>query len=363
MDAQNRIGWSVGVGRWCGTPVRLHMLFFVFALFTFYFGWYATHKNIAVVGEFTALASLVILLASVTLHELGHLFVVRRCHCRIHLVELLPWGGWSRFDSPRHSPSRLMIHLAGPLVNLGICAIAAFLLMQKDNFDGRDLKMLLNPIRPLGLFSDDFVMCVIKLTFWINWSLLLINLIPVFPFDGGNILRSAVPLIGKNTSPHQAYLICLVFAQLTALSLFFFAWVLRDSNPNELVPTWFVLVMLGIIVFFSSKRQAVLDGQHLEQADLARVTAHAFHYEDSGYFDLEEQADETSISDWLQQHKLVREQIEYETEEEEDRRVDEILQKLHETGMNSISEPEKELLHRVSHRYRHRHRHENSRGM
>lgn len=342
------------MGRWGGIPVRLHMLFFVFAVFTFYFGWYASQQGIASVAQYTALTALVILLFSVILHELGHLFVVGRCNCRVHLVELLPWGGCSRFDSPRHSPSRLMIHLAGPGVNLFLCALCGFLLLQRHS-DWGDLWLLMNPIRPVGLLSSDFALSAIKLGFWINWLLLLVNLIPVFPFDGGNILRASVPMIWRQTTPHQAYLICLVFAQMTAVMLFFAAWILQDSNPNELVPTWFVLVMLGIIVFFSSKRQAVLDSYHLEQVDLARVTASPAFRDDGGeetYFDLEDQIDEAHISDWLHQHKQVRQQPDDDSEEDEDRKVDEILAKLHATGMNSLSQPERALLERVSARYR-----------
>lgn len=361
MDTHKRASWSVGLGRWAGIPVRLHMLFFVFAAVTFYFGWYAAKIDMARVGQFTALTSLIILLASVTLHELGHLFVAAKNHCRVHLVELLPWGGSSRFDSPRDPCSRLMIHAAGPAVNLLICLICGGLLLQSERFGWRDFATLIHPIRPVGLgFGDeDFATCTIKLAFWINWLLFLVNMIPVFPFDGGNILRSLVPMIWKQASQHHAYMICLAFAQLTFLSLFAAAWFFRENNPNELIPTWFVLVMLGIIVFFSSKRQATLDGQHVEQADLARAaasTANATHELDADYFDLEDHFDESSISDWLHQHKLVREQSDYESEEEEDRRVDEILTKLHQTGMSSLSQPEKDLLQRVSARYRSRQR-------
>lgn len=359
MDTLKRASWSVDLGRWAGIPVRLHMLFFVFAAVTFYFGWYATNKGMGSVGQFTALSSLIILLASVTFHELGHLFVAARNHCRVHLVELLPWGGCSRFDSPRDSRSRLMIHAAGPAVNLLICLICGGLLLHSEKFGWRDFATLIDPIRPVGLVDEDFATCTIKLSFWINWLLFLVNMIPVFPFDGGNILRSLVPMIWKQASPHQAYSICLRFAQLTAVSLFVAAWFFRENNPNELIPTWFVLVMLGIIVFFSSKRQATLDVQHAEQADLARTTAstaNAIHEMDADYFDLEDHFDENSISDWLHQHKLVRGQSDYESEEEEDRRVDEILKKLHQTGMSSLSQPEKDLLQRVSARYRNRQR-------
>ena len=360
MEIQNRASWSVGLGRWGGVPVRLHMLFFVFAAVTFYFGWYATNNNHASVGEFTALTSLIILFGSVTLHEFGHLFFVSRSQCRIHLIELLPWGGCSRFDSPRDPTGRLLIHIAGPTVNLMICAICCMLLLIQGQSNGlAEIAAATNPIRPVGLLDQDFGMCVIKLGLWINWVLFLINMIPVFPFDGGNILRSLVLIVWRKASPHQAYLICLMFAQLAALCLFISAWVLRDSNPNELIPTWFVLVMLGIIVFFSSKRQATLDGQHLEQVELARASNGPFLMPDGDgdYIDLEESLDdEGTISDWLHQHKIDREVADYFSEEEEDRLVDEILEKLHVTGINSLSERENRILQRVSARYRNRHK-------
>ena len=74
-------------------------------------------------------------------------------------------------------------------------------------------------------------------------------------------------------------------------------------------------------------------------------------YDEDGTVDF---SDDEQYSQWLKEKRAEREQMERELEEEEERRADEILAKLHKEGAESLSDEDKALLARVSERIRKR---------
>jgi stage IV sporulation protein FB len=118
------------------------------------------------------------LFGCVLLHEFGHILMARRFGVRTPDVILLPIGGVARLqripDEPRQE---LLIALAGPAVTLAIVLVlyAALALGGAPPQLGGDLY-------PTGPF---FVMLV-----RVNFFLLVFNLFPAFPMDGGRVLRA-----------------------------------------------------------------------------------------------------------------------------------------------------------------------------
>ena len=121
------------------------------------------------------------------------------------------------------------------------------------------------------------------------------------------------------------------------------------------------LTLLAIFVFFSARRE------ELQLADVEANDEHVFGYDFSqGYTSLEgssEADDEDStpsaaqasaLSRWWDKRRAARERRLYEQEADDDRRIDEILSRLHLRGMHSLSHEDRELLQRVSQRYRSR---------
>jgi Zn-dependent protease len=118
------------------------------------------------------IALVVALFGSIVLHELGHALMARRYGIRTADITLYVFGGVARLERmPRSAGPELLIALAGPAVNFAIVlGLTGFLTLATL----------------LGLPSWEFLDVVFKL----NLGLGLFNLLPVFPMDGGRVLRA-----------------------------------------------------------------------------------------------------------------------------------------------------------------------------
>ncbi len=171
------VSWSFRIGRLFGIQVRLHLTFLPWIAFWAYSAWKEAGDPTAAVH---AAAALLALFACVLLHEFGHILMARRFGIRTHDVTLLPIGGVARMESTGNTPRQeLLIALAGPAVNVVIAAFTALLLWRfPAPAGGLDLD---------GLQGDlpTFLLAA-------NIYLLLFNLLPAFPMDGGRVLRAVL---------------------------------------------------------------------------------------------------------------------------------------------------------------------------
>lgn len=338
--------WSISLGRWYGLHVRLHMFFLVFAALTVFIGRAQWEL---------ALTSLGILLVSVLLHELGHFRAAVRLGGGTDRIVLGPLGGLYPISIPREPQAELIVHLAGPLVNLCVFLAAAVLLIVID--PPKNLFGLLNPLQPEYAEIPTPASRVLGLTLWINWLLLLINLLPAFPFDGGQALRAALTVMWGESARPQAARIVARCAQFASLGLLVAAVILtvpnRTNAPELLVPPWLLLVLLAILLFFSAKQE---EGRQEERETEDEVFGYDFS---QGYTSLERTSKPHAprpglLSRWLNQRREARMERQRQREADEERRVDEILVRLHEQGIESLTNEDRALLDRVSARYRSR---------
>lgn len=344
--------WSISVGRWNGVLVRIHMLFFVFAAFTLYLSWLDARAADSAGGAWSGLICLGILLASVIVHELGHVVVANRLGASVDEVVLGPLGGLGPSPSALDAQSELVVVLAGPLANLGACFTAALALALQGDVG---LLGLMNPFVPEGILVGTPLVVGMKLTFWVNWLLVLLNLIPAYPFDGGRALRAGLMVVKPGMDYAHAVLIVAKVAKFTALGLLVLAWVTRNANPLYTLQTWFALVVLAILVYFSAKKEEAIASQPTSDDAFLGYDFSA------GYTSLERSGPRTStkpaagpIVRWWKRRRDQRDQRRRELELLEDNRVDEILSQLHATGLDSLSSEDRDLLNRVSARYRKR---------
>lgn len=170
--------WSYRLIRIAGTDVKLHITFLI------YLAWiaYGAYQQ---GGREVAIATVVLVLGvflCVVLHEFGHIAMARRFGVRTPDVILLPIGGLARLERmPEEPKQELLIALAGPAVTLLIAAgLFGGLALAGQQIDLANLDPARSP--PLQLLAV------------INVWLLLFNLIPAFPMDGGRVLRALLAM-------------------------------------------------------------------------------------------------------------------------------------------------------------------------
>lgn len=163
--------WSFQLFRVAGIEVRVHITFLLLLAFLGWGYFVAAGPAAAVHGVvFVCLVFLCVLL-----HEFGHAFAARRYGIRTPDITLLPIGGLARLERMPDKPSEeLVVAIAGPLVNV-VIAILLFPFAQG----------IFNP----GIIESAGVGLLPKL-FATNIMLVLFNLIPAFPMDGGRVLRA-----------------------------------------------------------------------------------------------------------------------------------------------------------------------------
>ena len=166
--------WSYRVATLAGIQVRIHL---TFLLLLGFYAWIYYHDG-GLQAAVDGVAFTLLIFLCVLLHEFGHAFAAKRFGIRTPDITLLPIGGVARLERMPSNPSQeLVIAIAGPLVNVFI-ALAIFLVI------GGVL-----PLDEFGLINSASGTLLTKLLI-VNVLLVVFNLIPAFPMDGGRVLRA-----------------------------------------------------------------------------------------------------------------------------------------------------------------------------
>jgi len=335
--------WSLSLGHWWGVQVYLHIFFLFSALVALTF----TLGDPELVSA--GLMMVAVLLASVTLHEVGHSLAAIRVGGKVDAIVLGPVGGLLSPRVPDEPEIHLFVALAGPIVHLMLAVAAAVCLALAGN---TQLLGLLNPLAT----PQDLIMpggpgiVAAKITLWLNWILMLLNLLPAYPFDGGPILRAMLwPALGRRTARVVTARIAMGIAVLlVACSLL---QIFYAAVPTHF-PIWIPLVMLGVFLFFSARQ------------DLAAASAPEWADEQAGYqvssdgldlLDVMWSSDDDTDGVLVEhQQRASAEQDKRAQELVEDARVDDILARLHVSSWAALSADEIAILQRASQRYRQR---------
>ncbi len=337
---------SIGVGRWLGIPVRLHYSWFIVALFVMYV---ATHGPGAGHGAYGVLC-LLIWFGCVVWHEAWHCVTVARANEITESIVLTPIGGlakWSTFSSPR---SEIFAAGAGGFGNAFGMVLSACMIYAVS---GRLSWQLLNPLYPVGLIGDGGpLLAAANMAFWVNWVLLLINVMPTTSTDGGRILNALMW-----SYRHQRQLsdgLVLSSTLVVMFGLVVLAIILRDAPANVAVPAWLPLIGLALFFGFHALDCARDPGREEELED---VLGYDFS---QGYTSLEQQVDRPAkpapnfLQSWFARRRQRKELERQHQAHEDDLRADVILARLHREGIESLSPEDRALLDRVSARYRER---------
>jgi Zn-dependent protease len=167
---------KIPLGRILGISIQVdYSWFLVFALlsWTLAVGYYPAEFTHWPTAEYwiVAAATVLLMFASVLLHELGHSMVALRNRVPVRSITLFIFGGVAQIGAePPNAGAEFRIAVAGPLVSLVLAAL--FTLAQ-----------------PL-VAGTAWLLAVARYLAYINGALVLFNLIPGFPLDGGRVLRA-----------------------------------------------------------------------------------------------------------------------------------------------------------------------------
>jgi Zn-dependent protease/CBS domain-containing protein len=167
--------WSWRIGSLAGIELRIHATFLLLVAWVGAAHWTAGRSlDAALQGVLFILA----LFACVVLHELGHAMAARQFGIPTRDITLLPIGGVARMERMPEKPEQeLWVAVAGPLVNVAIAA-ALFVWLTVSHAWA--------PLGQLHVASGPMLARLMVA----NVTLVVFNLIPAFPMDGGRVLRA-----------------------------------------------------------------------------------------------------------------------------------------------------------------------------
>jgi|ERR1700722_167183 len=191
---------SIHLFRCLGIDVFLHYSWFVVAIIQIDYRRERYSTFLWCVYEYLALFGIVLM------HEFGHALACRTVGGKADQIVLWPLGGVAYVDPPPRPGATLWSLAAGPLVNLLLIPILSlfWLLASHLNLDSS--------------MPDCYEF--VRTLWWMNLVLLCFNLLPIYPLDGGQILRSLLWfMVGRARSLMVASTIGLI----SVVALFVFA--------------------------------------------------------------------------------------------------------------------------------------------
>jgi Zn-dependent protease/CBS domain-containing protein len=243
------MGWSFKIGRLAGIDIFVHFTFLLLL------GWigFAGFTSTGDVGA--ALASVALVCAVfviIVLHELGHAMAARYYGIPTRDITLLPIGGVARLERMPEKPvQELVVALAGPAVNVVLAGVFFVIALIQD----------LSPPESVLTLGDGIVLQLLL----VNVGLVLFNMLPAFPMDGGRVLRALLAMrLGPTRATEVAATVgrgmAIVFGSVALLLPFF-------GEPMQPM-----LLLVAIFVWFGAgqERAAVQ-----ARAGLAGVPVHA----------------------------------------------------------------------------------------
>jgi Zn-dependent protease len=221
--------WSWKIAEIAGIGIFIHATFFLLILFILFRhlssgqGWMAALAGVAFI---------LAIFACVVLHELGHALTARRFGILTRDITLLPIGGLARLERMPEKPSQeLWVAAAGPAVNVVIAGILYLTLTALG--DRPDLQKL-------EWVGGGFLNKLMAVNLW----LVLFNMLPAFPMDGGRVLRALLAQRMQYTRATQ------IAARVGQMMAFLFGLIGLFTNP--------FLVFIALFVWMGAEQEAAL---------------------------------------------------------------------------------------------------------
>ncbi|WP_165247908.1 site-2 protease family protein [Paludisphaera soli] len=349
--------WSpIHLGRWFGTTVKVHISLIIFVASLLITAPFEPTKGTISSKLEESIAWVALFLLALAIHEAVHALVARRLDCEQEDVHLWPLGNLVGPSTPPRGASYMLVVIAGPFTSGAVALVVAALL----GF-GWDAQFAWNPLARDADVGAPWIagqgkaeaMSAPWLLGWfgyVNYLIFLANLLPALPFDGGRLFRWC--LANSSVGTTRDSMVAPWTARATAAVLFLIgaARLLFGQRWDGLT-----IIMLAVLIelFVRSEARVLEDGGYFDDG--------LFGYDFSeGYTSLESGAAkvrpyrESALKRWRRRRSDQRRQRRIMQEVAEERRMDEILDKIHREGRSSLTDEENRFLVRVSARFRNR---------
>jgi Zn-dependent protease/predicted transcriptional regulator len=225
------MSWSLKLGKIFGIDVKVHVTFL------FILVWGALNYGAGAGPLYGVLVTLA-LFTLVFLHELGHSLAAMMYGIPVRDITLLPIGGVARLERMPEKPlQEFVVAIAGPLVNVVLAVILLPVVIGLAATQGSFSTSILLEPGVTGLLS--FLLAA-------NISLVVFNMIPAFPLDGGRVFRA---MLGFFTDYATATKIAVQVGRVLAIGLGIFAIFMGQ--------VFLALIAFFIFVAGSQEGQAV----------------------------------------------------------------------------------------------------------
>lgn len=174
------MNWSLYVGKISGIKLFIHWTFAFFIAWIIMSNIQAGESSTSI---FYMLAFIFSVFVCITLHEFGHALMAKRFNYKTKDITLLPIGGMARMEEiPENPKHELAVAIAGPMVNIVIAAILYPFVYWWGNMPENLMPNFSSP--------DTFLFNL----FYTNIFLVVFNLLPAFPMDGGRVFRALLSM-------------------------------------------------------------------------------------------------------------------------------------------------------------------------
>ncbi len=306
--------WSFSIGKYFGIRVRVHITFVLLLI-----GQLLIDHDPAWTLRWAG-----ILFFSVLLHEFGHCIGCRMMRGTANEILMWPLGGLAFCAPPRRPWPEFVTVACGPLVN-ALLATASFATLLA--LYGTDSPVTLNPFHPYHFqyWNYSETSRLLADIFAVNYGLLLFNVLLVFyPFDGGRMVQIA---LWTRLGYARSMKIATTLGMAGAIAAAIFALGVNNS----------LLLAVCVFGFMTCYQQS----RYLRQAGEYEMSCDA--RDESSY-----EARPGLMQRWRNARSLKAANRAATSRREQQELVDQILAKVHQHGLASLSEKEKAVLQRAS---------------
>lgn len=226
---------SLNLGKIAGIGVKVHWTFMLLILWVVFL---ELTRGSNLQSILWSIFFVLALFACVVFHELGHALTARKFKIGTRQITLLPIGGVASLEAmPEDPKEEFLVAIAGPAVNV-VIALALYLVVPMEEFLKQDPEMLEETMSAINAGNFLFYL------FSANVMLVVFNLIPAFPMDGGRVFRALLSMKFDRVTATQ------MAARLGQGVAFLFFLIGLLYNP--------ILILIAIFVYFGAQGENMM---------------------------------------------------------------------------------------------------------